>query len=100
MLGEQLLLVAVFEGGGAGDTGTEFEYVSVLPFQLVSVTGDIGTWADKAHVADEDVPEFREFIEFVLPEFCAKWCDTALPRYRYRAATVANGHGAELIHCE
>ena len=100
LLCKQLLLVAVFEGGGTGDAGTQFQDVAVLPFQLVGVAGYVGTRADEAHVADQDVPEFRELVEFVFAEFSTQRSDTALPCYRYRAASVANCHGTELVHCK
>ena len=66
LFGEQVFLVAVFQGGRARDTGTKPQHVAVLPLQLVGIAGHVGTWTDKAHITDQYVPELRKFIELVV----------------------------------
>lgn len=73
--GDHFVFEAVFEGGGAGDAGAELQDDAVVTLELVSVAGNVWAWADEGHCADEDVPEFGEFVDLVVTEFGAQGGD-------------------------
>ena len=82
--GKQIFFITIFERSRSCDSGTEFKNVSVRTFQLVSITGDIRSRADKTHVANKDIPEFRKFIKLVVSQFGTEWRYTAFAGNRYR----------------
>lgn len=100
LLGEEIFLITVLQGCRPGDAGTESQDFSVLTFELVGIARYVRARTDKAHVADEDIPEFRQLVEFVMAELCAEGRDAAFASDGDRTSAVAYGHGAELVHGE
>lgn len=47
----------------AGDAGAYGQAAGLFGGVEVAVVGDEGAWADEAHVACEDVPQFGQFVQ-------------------------------------
>ena len=63
---QQLVLVAVADGGHIGDAGTDVQDVQLLRGVEVYVFADFRSGADEAHVSFKDVDELRQLVQFVL----------------------------------
>src|SRR4029077_20712814 len=52
----------------AGDSGLDVEPVTLALVVLLDLVAQRRPWADDAHLAPDDVPELRQFVERELPQ--------------------------------
>lgn len=97
--GEELFFVAVDDGGGAGDAGANGKDFTADIFGPTGGDGGIfGAGADKAHLAEQDVPQLRQLVDFGVAQPAAKGGDAGIVAGGEGQAVVAGGgfvHGAE-----
>lgn len=65
---QQLVFVTITDGCHIGYTRSDIENVHLLGSIHIHIFPHLGTWSDKAHVADENIYQLRQFIEFVLAD--------------------------------
>lgn len=102
LAGQQLFLVTVGQGGRAGDAGAHGQDAALFG----GVEGDVA-WilrprTDQAHVADQDVDQLRQFVQFgpaqETPHAGDAWIASggdARP-----LAVRADNHAAEFVEAE
>lgn len=100
--GQELVLMAVADGGQGGDAGTHVEDVHLLGRVHLDIVAHLGTRAHEAHVADEDVDELGQFVEFVAADDVAGAGDArvAATDGDEAAAVGAGTHAAEFVETE
>lgn len=65
---QQFVLVTITDGCHIGYARSDIENVHLLGSIHIHIFPHLGTWSDKAHVADENIYQLRQFIEFVLAD--------------------------------
>ena len=95
---KDLLLVGIFERCRPCYSGTQTKHVSRFAFKGVGISGNIRTRPDKGHVADEDIPQLGQFVEFVFAQYMPQRRDTVLSCHRYVRTAMIYDHRAKLIH--
>lgn len=86
---QQLVLVAVADGGHIGDAGTDVQDVQLLRGVEVYVFADFRSGADEAHVSFKDVDELRQLVQFVLADVVAGAGYSRIPAaYGYKSFLV------------
>lgn len=89
--GEQALFIAEGEGGGAGEAG------AIGHVQGLEV-GELGTGSHQTHVAAQDVPELRQFVELIAAKEGAGPGDALVAADGDAGALAAfDAHGAEFV---
>lgn len=99
---QQLVLVAVADGGHICDAGADVQDVQLLRGVEVYVFADFRPWTDEAHVSFKDVDELRQLVQFVLADVVAGAGYSRIPAaYGYKSFLVrTDAHGAEFQQTE
>lgn len=98
--------IAIVEGGVGSDTRTDLVEVAITGIalhDLVDVELAFGTWTDKGHLATENVPELRKFVEVVLTKELADLGHAFVLAAGIQGGTCLFGiefHAAELVDVE
>ena len=94
---QQVFFVAEVQRGGVGDAGFERQDAPLAGGVFLDVTGDLGAGADEAHLANEDIPELRQFIELEFAEEPAQAGDArvAVPGHTGACFLRIHRHGPE-----
>ncbi len=104
VIAEDFFFVAVEDGGGGGDAGADGEdEVADGRIPLRCDGGIFGAGTDEGHIANEDVPELGEFIEFGMAQELSEGGDALVAGGGDAGAVVAVFgfvHGAELENAE
>lgn len=88
----------------AGDAGLDVVTVGVLGIDLAELVNEVWafrSWPDEAHVADEDVPDLRQFVEACGADEASDFRDARVMVGGELRAGIFFGvdaHGAEFVY--
>ena len=88
--------VAAIYLGPAGDAGVYVVAAGLFGRIERQVFHSQRSWADEAHFALEDIPEFGEFVEAGFAEECTEGRETLGIRQEVAVGVTCISHGAEL----
>lgn len=101
---EQVFLIAIGDGGGAGDAGADGEdLVAEVCGPGFGEGGVFGAGSDEAHLAFEDIPELGELVELGIAQPFAEGGDAGIAIGGDGGTVVAGfglEHGAEFEDVE
>ena len=100
VLGEDVGFAEVFDAGGIGEAGTYAEEMVVVGTEFAGKFGTDGTGPNDGHVAAEDIPELREFIDFGAAKECADGGDSGVGTEGVGVARQVDAHRAEFEDVE
>ena len=98
--------VAVVQGGVGRDARTdliEIAVAGVALHDLVDVEFAFGARADEGHLSDEHVPQLGQFVQMVLAQELADFCQTGVGTALVQGGTGflrVQAHAAELVDVE
>jgi hypothetical protein len=78
MAGKQPFLMPIGEARWVGNAWTDGEYTALFCCVSIDITRQLRPWSDYAHFTAKNVPQLREFIEFVAPEKPAHACHSSV----------------------